>query len=524
MDAVGLMLGLAGTLEQCLRHGRALVHFCRDLRNLSNTIDEMSFIIENIWQKMEEQVKLLRKIWDDPSLLPPLLQSHYAVTISHLDKKLLVALDSLEKCRTRRILHTSQFARVKTLYLTKDLKKIVADLETWQQRFDPSWYMITLLSTSKIDEQLQSETDPSTKRLVQIRKSIRSISNRRYDDDELIFKPSTSITGTRKLLPGTNTYILSDYNGAQVLLDRTNYGRNADPQTVKDNVSDLARQFSHVDPGSFGLLKCIGAVEIRLQDSASTIQASQKTQFEFIFQVPDGLHSPKTLRDILLSQERVSLTKRMKLAKQLARSVMFVHTTGFVHKGIRPETIVVFEDKKSEIGPSFLIGFERIRHAQGQTDLIGDLEWQKNLYRHPHRQGLWPEKAFKMQHDIYSLGVCLLEVALWKSFVLCGPVENTSEQYPWSDLKIEDAIRGRNSGRGGRAMKEQLITITKERLASLVGDQYTNLVLACLHCLDPDSENNVFEGSVSGARDDDEIGIGVRYIENILLKLEDLFV
>lgn len=74
MDAVGLMLGLAGTLEQCLRHGRALVHFCRDLRNLSNTIDEMSFIIENIWQKMEEQVKLLRKIWDDPSLLPPLLQ------------------------------------------------------------------------------------------------------------------------------------------------------------------------------------------------------------------------------------------------------------------------------------------------------------------------------------------------------------------------------------------------------------------------------------------------------------------
>ena len=64
-------------------------------------------------------------------------------------------------------------------------------------------------------------------------------------------------------------------------------------------------------------------------------------------------------------------------------------------------------------------------------------------------------------------------------------------------------------------MKEQLITITKERLASLVGDQYTNLVLACLHCLDPDSENNVFEGSASGARDDDEIGIGVRYIENV---------
>lgn len=70
-----------------------------------------------------------------------------------------------------------------------------------------------------------------------------------------------------------------------------------------------------------------------------------------------------------------------------------------------------------------------------------------------YTSNVWSEEAFKMQHDIYSLGVCLLEIALWRSFVLCGPGESISEQYPWSDPNIQDAICDRNSRRGGRAMK-----------------------------------------------------------------------
>lgn len=49
--------------------------------------------------------------------------------------------------------------------------------------------------------------------------------------------------------------------------------------------------------------------------------------------------------------------------------------------------------------------------------MAGDMSWDRNVYRHPLRQGNDPVDRYRMQHDIYSLGVCLLEVGLWESFV-----------------------------------------------------------------------------------------------------------
>ena len=171
---------------------------------------------------------------------------------------------------------------------------------------------------------------------------------------------------------------------------------------------DFARLLLHVDPMSFGLLRCEVVLE-RQTDSG--------VQFQFIFEVPPGIGSPKTMRNLLMEMPHCSLSKRVQLAQQLARSVMFVHTTGFVHKGIRPETIVLLSQGKQDMGPSFLISFEQVRRVEGQTSFLGDLQWERNLYRHTVRQGLWSEEAFNMQHDIYSSGVCLLEIGLWQSFV-----------------------------------------------------------------------------------------------------------
>jgi hypothetical protein len=96
---------------------------------------------------------------------------------------------------------------------------------------------------------------------------------------------------------------------------------------------------------------------------------------------------------------------------------MFVHTAGFVHKGIRPGTILVFDQDSAIIDPkfpstcsSFLVGFERFRRAEAQTECLGDLEWERNLYLHPVRQGLWSEEAFIMQHDIIQTWVVTLGV------------------------------------------------------------------------------------------------------------------
>ncbi|KAJ5473100.1 hypothetical protein N7530_007101 [Penicillium desertorum] len=516
MDVVSLVLSLAGTLDLCISKGQQIKRFCREIRNLSKDIEEMTLIIDGICAKMEVQVGLLKDLWNSPGILQPSLQTHYALAISRLYEKLLGAVDGLERSHNERLSSTKVSAKVRTLYLTQDLKKVVADLELWQQRFDPSWYLITLLSAPLIDEKLQKQGESaSANRLSQIRKTLRDVSHKGQKLDGPIFKSLQMITNHRDQIQSTNTYV-SYFDEKQVLLDRTNYGPKANPATTKGHVRDMARMLSHVDPESFGLLKCIGAVEI--QPSAP----SENVQFEYILEIPKGLEGPRTLRDILLTTPAISLTKRLKLAKQLARSVMFVHTMGFVHKGIRPETVIIFEKQGNGgcIGPSFLIGFERMRYELGQTDNMGDMEWQRNLYRHPNRQGLWSEEAFRMHHDIYSLGVCLLEIALWHSFV--SYESDTRLPHPWSELNIDNAIMDRNTQQGGMRTKGELVAISKDRLDRVIGEPYTEIVLACLCCLDQDKGRNVFERSQGGVKDEDGIVVGVRYIENILLKIEEL--
>jgi serine/threonine protein kinase len=186
---------------------------------------------------------------------------------------------------------------------------------------------------------------------------------------------------------------------------------------------------------------------------------------------------------------------------------MFVHTSGFVHKSIRPETIIVFQEKGSLLGPSFLIGFERFRPGGAGTLLAGDASWEKNLYRHPKRQGLQPEDRYVMQHDIYSLGVCLLEIGLWNSFVC---LDGDSLQ-PGPELEsITEALLTKKSA---VLIKQTLVLMASNRLPGLMGQRYADLALACLTCLDP-GDTNLF-GKETDLEDDDGIVVGVQYIEKV---------
>jgi hypothetical protein len=64
------------------------------------------------------------------------------------------------------------------------------------------------------------------------------------------------------------------------------------------------------------------------------------------------------------------------------------------------------------------MGFQRVRKDEADTTPILGTDGSENIYRHPSRQGTgYAEDKFSMLHDINSLGVCLLEIAMWRSFV-----------------------------------------------------------------------------------------------------------
>lgn len=138
----------------------------------------------------------------------------------------------------------------------------------------------------------------------------------------------------------------------------------------KEDVRNPARVLSHVAPRTFGLLKCEGVIigeETRKEIGS----------FRFIFEIPRGLKTPHSFRSLLAANTTPRpLNEKLDIAQCLANSVLYVHTAKYVHKNVRPDSIVVFErDDEAKPNVSFLVGFENFRPAEGPTWLLGDLLW-----------------------------------------------------------------------------------------------------------------------------------------------------
>lgn len=280
--------------------------------------------------------------------------------------------------------------------------------------------------------------------------------------------------------------------GSQYVIDPV--ARNSDirPEIQTGDVRTLASKLRTANPLLYGLLECRGAVKF--------LDTEQKiTSYGIVFKFPKDMVEPKSLRWLLV-HDGCSLSAKIGLAKHLAKALSYVHTYGFVHKSIRPETILVFSS--GDTSAPFLLGFERFRLAEGRTWRRGDRMW-KDLYRHPSRQGVTPEEDYVMQHDIYSLGVCLLEVGLWQSF-LAYPSEGVPDSEPIPQI-------GQGTASPSRA-KDELLSMARNQLPRLMGDKYTRVVINCLTCLDEDNLDFQDENQFLDA---DGVLIGVRYIQKV---------
>lgn len=92
-------------------------------------------------------------------------------------------------------------------------------------------------------------------------------------------------------------------------------------------------------------------------------------------------------------------------------------------------------------------------HGHADTCLARD------VYRHPARQGN-PTQMFSKIHDIYALGVVLLEIGLWQPAL-------TLDKTGFARANPE-------------SIKSHLIKHTEKRLESKMGTKYKEVVVKCL--------------------------------------------
>ncbi|KAH7240270.1 uncharacterized protein BKA55DRAFT_577243 [Fusarium redolens] len=214
----------------------------------------------------------------------------------------------------------------------------------------------------------------------------------------------------------------------------------------KDFVADEAGQPSEATQARIAQLARI--LNESKPERYRTLQCSAyyffEERFTLAFPIPSSLN-PKytTLAQILDSYkgQPPSLDDRFILARKLCAAVAQLHTVGWVHKSIRSDNILFFnttsEDLQASLSSSaktastspgpevfeslYLSGWEYSRPETGLSSVrSGSEDIDENIYRHPDQWGL-PTIRFNRNHDIYSLGVILLEISRWKRAINFHP-------------------------------------------------------------------------------------------------------
>lgn len=182
---------------------------------------------------------------------------------------------------------------------------------------------------------------------------------------------------------------------------------------LRDRVRKVSAFLSDLDP-SFHGLKCKGYLKLR-------------DRFAYVFEIPDLCPSQgplfcRSLRQVLDDLPAPSLNVRVAIAITLLETALQLHTSGWLHKEIRSESILFIDRQTHEqvgesifAAPVYIAGYSLARNDDPQEatePLVSEVE--ADLYRHPRSLGPCRESYHK-SFDIFSVGCVLLELGLWCS-------------------------------------------------------------------------------------------------------------
>jgi len=239
-------------------------------------------------------------------------------------------------------------------------------------------------------------------------------------------------------------------------------------------LTDLLRS---AKPEGFRTARCLGYIKILFPDEA--------TRFGIVFEEPLSYGAQSklaTLQDLLERQPHPSLTARLALCAVLARCVHSLHAVNWLHKALRPDNILFISssDDEPDLSKPFLAGFELSRPSTlDQLTEKPGFDPLKDMYRHPNAQSSQSDGKYRKSYDLYSLGVLLIEVALWKRIETIVPLEDPANAKPTALREIQPWLLGMSVG------TDFSLNITEpesclQQVAFLCGDSFHNIVKQCL--------------------------------------------
>jgi hypothetical protein len=423
--------------------------------------------------------------------------------LQHLLEELLELSSSSEPRKRDRLL----FA----FYKKKSIEQSCEELEKWHGRFLRHFWISVMLETPTM-------AGDSCTAAVQSRmlSRVRRMQNAIMNPDQVVNSsqlrlPAFSADYATAQLPGSSIAISKD---RLELVEFRNYSLQAPSQTIDATellVRDLAARLHHIDPSTMGLLHCNGFTHDKLN-----------RRFAVRFRYPAEKGTAQTLHSLLVHKSdngaQHPLSERVTLARKLASAVLYMHACEFVHKSIRPDNVLIFEnsllvgDEATKqkypyvIGEPFLVGFDSIRKAVAASYMIRVEDWKKNIYLHPDRHRMGQGDEYTVRHDLYSLGVVLLEIALWRSFA--DELPGGAARYVWSRESPKTVL-------SPEALKAMYLRFARDLVPRYIGVKYASIVVSCLEGLKDEEEKGLL-------KDKDDLVVGTAYVSQILERLEEI--
>jgi len=283
-------------------------------------------------------------------------------------------------------------------------------------------------------------------------------------------------------------------------------------RSVKKDLRILSQKLAGLDQGS-GILPLVG-----FRDNPSS------NEFQLVFAISGGGGSIQTLASVY-RRPQPSLNFRIHLCSQLAEAVLQTHKLGLVHKHIRPENVLLFSKADDPFPTTYLSGWQYARNVDsGVTRLVGESLWQRLMYQHPERQSEHVEDEYCMGHDIYSLGVCMLEILTWDPLVTVSRGDDLQEasvsqsyrtmfnQYEFGQGTQEESTDAELLVQDPDTVQRILLRITETHVSAAAGERMRDLVSQCLTCLD--KEANLGHFNLSQERGDKDVAVG--FVDTVL--------